>query len=197
MGDMKKDISTIKKCIKGSSVSWRDLIDDFIGLVYSAVYNTMLKHSKFVDPADVDDVCQNVFVSLFANDCKVLRRYDPQRAKLSTWLTVISRNFAIDFIRKKKMMTIPLEEVVEELRSPTSVEPVTIDIPDGVLTPRQHLVLRMMYDDGLDVAEVAYFMGIKRQSVRSLHHRALTRLREHYGFEADSQPSLKVVNENK
>lgn len=197
MGDMNKDISTIKKCIKGNSISWRDLIDDFIGLVYSAVYNTMLKHSKFVDPADVDDVCQNVFVSLFANDCKVLRRYDPQRAKLSTWLTVISRNVAIDFIRKKKMMTIPLEEVVEELRSPTSVEPVTIDIPDGVLTPRQHLVLRMMYDDGLDVTEVAYFMGIKRQSVRSLHHRALTRLREHYGFEADSQPSLKVVNENK
>lgn len=55
----------------------------------------------------------------------------------------------------------------------------------------------MMYDDRLDVVEIAFFLGVKRQTVRSLHHRALKKLREFYGLKSPAQPTLQVVNNNK
>ncbi len=190
------DNNMIEKCINGDSLSWRELVDGYINLVYNAAYNTIAKHSHYIDRYDIDDISQNVFMNLFANDCRVLKMYDADKAKFSTWLTIIARNSAIDYIRKKKALTVSLDETIEVIQCTTSVEPDDIDIPHDVITSRQHLVLRMMYDDRLDVVEIAFFLGVKRQTVRSLHHRALTKLREYYGLKAPAQRTLRVVNNN-
>ncbi len=190
------DQKMVEQCIKGNSLSWRELVDGYINLVYNAAYNTIAKHSHYIDKYDIDDISQNVFMNLFANDCRVLKMYDGNKAKFSTWLTIIARNAAIDYIRKKKSLTVSLEETVEVLQCTANVEPDDIEIPQGIITPRQHLVLRMMYDDRLDVVEIAFFLGVQRQTVRSLHHRALKKLRKFYGLKTPSQPSLQVVNNN-
>lgn len=191
------DQIAIEKCINGDSRSWRELVDGYINLVYNAAYNTVAKHNHYINNHDIDDICQNVFVSLLANDCRVLKMYDGKKAKFSTWLTIVSRNAAIDFIRKKKALAVSLEETLEVLQCTHDAQPDDIDIPEGVITPRQHLVLRMMYDDRLDVVEIAFFLGVKRQTIRSLHHRALKKLREFYGLTDHSQSELQAVNTTK
>lgn len=95
------DQNLIEQCISGNHLSWRELIDEYINLIYNAAYNTIAKHSHYIDRSDIDDICQIVFMSLLANDCRVLKMYDSKKAKFSTWLTIISRNAAIDYIRKK------------------------------------------------------------------------------------------------
>lgn len=189
-----QDKTLIDQCIECDKLSWRELVDKYVNLVFNAAFNSMSKYNHHINNQDIEDICQIVFLNLFANECRVLKNYNHEKASFSTWLTIISRNAAIDYIRKKKSLTVTLEDAIETIHCPKSVEPVKIDIPEAVITPRQHLVLRMMYDDGLDVEEIAFFLGVKRQTVRSLHHRALKRLREYYGATTSSKPSLKTAN---
>ena len=55
-----------------------------------------------------------------------------------------------------------------------------LKIPDGLLTDRQTLILKYLYDEERDVAEIAQLLKIDAQTVRSTHHKALLRLREHF-----------------
>lgn len=55
-----------------------------------------------------------------------------------------------------------------------------LKIPPGLLTERQSLILKCLYDEERDVAEVAELLKIDAQTVRSTHHKALLRLREHF-----------------
>ncbi len=48
------------------------------------------------------------------------------------------------------------------------------------LSPRQAVVLEMLYQRDMDVAEVAEVLAVEPQTVRSTHHKALVRLRAHF-----------------
>jgi RNA polymerase sigma-70 factor (ECF subfamily) len=63
-------------------------------------------------------------------------------------------------------------------------EPVErLAIPPDLLSPRQALILAMLYDREMDPAEVAAALGIEVQTVRSMHHKALAKLRAFFGEE--------------
>ncbi len=55
------------------------------------------------------------------------------------------------------------------------------EIPLHVLSARQRLVMTLLFDEQLSVAEAAGFIGVDEQTIRSTKHKALTRLREHLG----------------
>ena len=57
---------------------------------------------------------------------------------------------------------------------------VWLKIPDGLLSPRQALVLELLYQRDLDPAEAADLLSVDPQTVRSMHHKALTKLRGHF-----------------
>src|ERR1700722_9652121 len=58
-----------------------------------------------------------------------------------------------------------------------------LKIPPGLLTERQVLILKCLYDEERDVAEGAQLLKIDAQTVRSTHHKALLRLRAHFNEE--------------
>ena len=57
------------------------------------------------------------------------------------------------------------------------------EVPVDILSPREHLVMRLLFEDGYDAAEVASSLGIAAQTVRALKHRAVTKLRAHLGVD--------------
>jgi RNA polymerase sigma-70 factor (ECF subfamily) len=61
--------------------------------------------------------------------------------------------------------------------------PERIKIPPELLSPRQAVVLDMLYRRDMDVAEVAQVLAIDRQTVRSTHHKAMIKLRAHFQAE--------------
>ncbi len=129
---------------------------------------------------DVMDAAQDVFVRLCANEFRLLKTYDPARAGLSTWLAVVARSAAIDHARRRRQATQPIDEVPEQALAVEDRHVEKLKIPDGLLTERQSLILRFLYDEERDVAEVAQILKIDAQTVRSTHHKALTRLRDHF-----------------
>jgi RNA polymerase sigma-70 factor (ECF subfamily) len=131
-------------------------------------------------------VAQDIFVKLCAKDFRLLRGYDPSRARFTTWLTVIATSVTIDHLRRQSKPTTPVDEVPEAQLAVPGKEPAWIKIPEGLLSPRQALVLRLLYDRDLEVADVAKLLNVDPQTVRSMHHKALTRLRQHFVAEDGS-----------
>jgi RNA polymerase sigma-70 factor (ECF subfamily) len=110
-----------------------------------------------------------------------LRSYDPLRASLSTWITIVARSTARDGLRRRRADTVPIEAVPEAQLAIPPVEPVEkLKLPEALLSPRQREILAMLYDREMDVAEIARALGIDPQTVRSAHHKAMVKLRAHF-----------------
>jgi RNA polymerase sigma-70 factor (ECF subfamily) len=78
---------------------------------------------------------------------------------------------------------VPLDSVPEEVYRVEPKTPESVKIPPGLLSERQALVLRLLYDRDMDAAEVAGLLGIDSQTVRSTHHKALVKLRKYFAGE--------------
>lgn len=183
----------IKRCTIGDMQSWSLFVERYINIIYKAVHITVAQSNMKLVLHDVDDICQDVFFRLIKDDYKVLRSFNEKKSSFSTWLTIVTRNIAIDAIRKRIRERIDsIEDMAEELPAKTINVQQRIYIPADILTPRQQLVIRMLYDDLLDVEDTARMLNVKRQTVRSLHHRAIKRLRSHYRKRPEAIDYLKA-----
>ena len=124
---------------------------------------------------------------LCKDDFRLLRSYDPARASISTWLTIVARSTARDALRRRRAEAVPIESVPEARLAVDPVEPaIRLKLPEALLSPRQREILAMLYDREMDVAEIAQALGIDAQTVRSTHHKAMIKLRAY--FKADAKP---------
>ena len=161
--------------LRGDGAAWETFVRRFGGLIIAAVRGIAL------NPGDIEDLTQDVFVRLCKDDFRLLRSYDPARAALSTWLTIVARSTARDALRRRRSDAVPLEAVPEAQLSVDFVEPAhKLKLPEALLSPRQREILTMLYDREMEVSEVAQALGIDPQTVRSAHHKAMTKLRAHF-----------------
>lgn len=159
----------------GDSGAWQGFVRRYGGLIVAAVRGIA------PTPGDVEDLTQEVFVRLCKDRFRLLRSYDPARAALSTWLTIVARSTARDALRRRRADSVPIENVPEAQLAVEPVEPVPkLKLPEALLSPRQREILGMLYDQEMDVAEIARVLGIDPQTVRSAHHKAMLKLRAHF-----------------
>jgi RNA polymerase sigma-70 factor (ECF subfamily) len=141
-------------------------------------------------PEEVADVVQEVFVRLCENDWRLLRAFRPERSAFTTWLTMVARSVAIDWLRRRRPPAASLDEVDDPVaRLAASAE--AIELPPGLLSRRQQLVLRLLFDQDLSVEEVAGVLGVAPQTVRSTKHNAISALRAHYGVSPSGRPARR------
>jgi RNA polymerase sigma factor (sigma-70 family) len=164
--------------LNGDPEAWEDFVRRYGGLIVAAV--------RGLAPGEIEDLTQDVFVRLCKDDFRLLRSYDPARASLSTWLTIVARSTARDALRRRRAEAVPIESVPEARLAVDPVEPaIRLKLPEALLSPRQREILAMLYDREMDVAEIARALGIDAQTVRSTHHKAMVKLRAY--FKADAK----------
>ena len=179
----------LEACIRGDKRAWDAFVDHWAGIIHAAVQRAFQGGRGAAARAEVEDTVQDVFLRLVKDDCRLLRSYDANRASLSTWLTLVARSTAIDRLRRKRPPpTVPLEasDMTHSSHSSHSSQASRAarlhpEIPLHVLSARQRLVMTLLFDEQLSVAEAAGFIGVDEQTIRSTKHKALTRLREHLG----------------
>jgi RNA polymerase sigma-70 factor (ECF subfamily) len=133
------------------------------------------------EASEVEDLAQEVFLRLCKDDFRLLRSYDPARAGLSTWITIVARSTARDAMRRYRPVLTPIDAVPEGRLAVDPVEPTQkLKLPDALLSPRQREILTMLYDREMEVAEIAAALAIDPQTVRSAHHKAMVKLRAHF-----------------
>jgi RNA polymerase sigma factor (sigma-70 family) len=161
--------------LHGEKAAWEGFVRRYGGLIVAAVRGIAPTHG------DIEDLTQEVFVRLCKDDFRLLRTYDPARAGLSTWLTIVARSTARDALRRRRADSVSIEAVPEAQLAIDFVEPVRkLKLPEALLSPRQREILAMLYDREMDVAEIARKLGIDPQTVRSAHHKAMIKLRAHF-----------------
>jgi RNA polymerase sigma factor (sigma-70 family) len=175
------DLARLKS---GDKAEW----DRFVRRAGPVIYAAVLRRLAMAGAtAEAEDVAQEVFARLCRRD-RPLAGYDPERASLSTFLTVLATSAAIDHLRRKRPAD-SIDAIPEHRLSVPASEPAErIKIPDGLLTARQRLVLTLLYDRDMDVAEAATLLGVDAQTIRSTHHKAMLRLRAHFTGDAPAAP---------
>ncbi len=191
----------LTRCLQGDPDARNQFAERYVAVIYSAVRRVLGARLRDDPLATVEDLTQEVFVRLFRADARQLRAYDPARASLATWLTIVARSTALDGLRKKRLPTVPLDAAAH---SPATAAPppspqnpaaaptasadhgkngaplAGIKIPPDLLSPRQRLVLQLLYDKELSVTKVAQILGIEEQTVRSTKHKAVNKLRDFF-----------------
>lgn len=180
----------LDRLMAGDPSQWGRFVRRAGPVIYAAVLRRLAPAGI---AGDAEDVTQEVFARLCRRD-RPLAGYDPARASLATFLTVIATSAAIDHLRRRRPVD-PLESVPEERLAIPAVEPAErLALPEDLLTARQRLVLTLLYDREMEVAEAARFVGVEAQTIRSTHHKAMRRLRAYYSGDA---AAIGSVSRNK
>lgn len=174
--------SDLAALTRGEKGAWDAFVRRYAGLIMAAVRGVAQ------DGAEAEDLAQEVFIRLCKDGFRLIKTYDPARAGLTTWLTIVARSTARDAQRRRRIQGVPIEAVPEAAFAVAPVEPVDkLKLPTDLLSPRQREILGMLYDRDMDVAEIAAALHIDAQTVRSMHHKAMLKLRAHFGVGEKSE----------
>lgn len=165
---------------KGEETALGELYDKLGGLLYS------LAHRVLHSDREAEEIVQDVFVSAWRN----AHRFDPERASVSTWLTTMARNKAIDRLRanRRRLPAAPLEpEFTAEPRD-GAPDPAQAAAGDdrrariaawvGELPPNQRRAVELAFFDGFTHPEIAARLGETIGTVKSRIRLGLDRLRQ-------------------
>jgi RNA polymerase sigma-70 factor (ECF subfamily) len=133
--------------------------------------------SRYVPQPDVEDVLQRVFYEVW----RVHERYDPNLS-LRGWVLGIARKRAIDHLRKRRDVVVPIDsmrEIVGDDGRETAERLVWADEVRSALDnlpPPQLQVLEMAYFEGYTQSEIALALDIPLGTVKTRTSRGLHRL---------------------
>jgi RNA polymerase sigma-70 factor (ECF subfamily) len=164
----------------GDPEAWDRFVQRHLRVVYSAVLRVMKNKAYHYSEWDVDDAVQDVFIRLMKDDFHQLKTFNPEKASLVTWLSLVARNTTIDLLRKRKARTVSTDEISEVVSAPTTPAPISDQIPPDLLSPRQMLILHLLLEKGLSPEEVGEVLDVDAQTIRSTKHKAILKLREYY-----------------
>lgn len=170
------DAVDLSALIRGDKTAWDRFVRRYAGLIQAAVRGAARPGTE------VEDLVQEVFTRLCKDDCRLLKTYDSARAGLSTWLTIVARSTARDVQRRRQIGVTSIDSVPEIMLAVHDEPREKLRLPTELLSPRQKLILSLLYDRDMDVAEIATTLGVDPQTVRSTHHKAMLKLRTHFAI---------------
>ncbi len=182
------DAQVVRSLLDGEPGAWDYFVECYAGLVQASVRRVLLGRGLRPDPADVDDLAENVFVMLLEKDGELLRRYDP-RHKLAAYLAVLARTSVHRWLRRQRAkVQLPDEvwgdAVPEEDALTISDQTTHREICGAVreslegLTEREQQVLRLYYYEGQDYQQIAEALGVSVNSIGAALSRARGKLHE-------------------
>ncbi len=170
------DLATVTAMRSGDQSALAELYDRYSPVVYAVALRVL------GDTAGAEDVLQEVFLQLWRNPAA----FDAARGNMGAWLTVISRNRAIDALRRRKPET-DIEDVV------VSVVPDMAGDADraqaaqkvrgllGSMPTAQRSALEMAYFEGLSHTEIAEKTGEPLGTIKTRIRTGLMALRKAFG----------------
>jgi RNA polymerase sigma-70 factor (ECF subfamily) len=168
------DAACVRRVADGDADALRILYERHGRLVYSFASRIT------TDPGLAEECAQDVFVTLW----RKAATFEPERAKLTTWLLTITRNRAIELVRQRQRRPEPHADLEPAGESPDTADLVAaadeaelVAEAIGSLPEDQLEVVRLSYFDGLSHAEIADLIGIPLGTVKGRMRLALGRLR--------------------
>ncbi|MDX1483393.1 MAG: sigma-70 family RNA polymerase sigma factor [Alphaproteobacteria bacterium] len=155
----------------GDGAAWSALVERYLAQITG--------HAWYMlgDPREAEDIAQEAFLRLFAK----APEWQPDGAKLKTWLYRVVVNLCID--RKRKAVPLPIENLPELPDGGAETADRSLDVQRAVrgalddLPPRQRAALVLTYYQGCSNSEAGEILGISDEAVESLLARGRRALR--------------------
>ena len=164
------DAALAEGILKGT-VDFKVFWDEYWNRVYHCAY------TKVRNPEEAKDLT----ICVFTRAWQRMARYDATKGSLWTWLQLMTKTVWIASVRRRKLRTESLEELVGK-REPTCEGPEAAYTRaevwraiDGLPEP-ERTALELHYHDGYSWAEVARLLGMPVRTVKSHALRGLLML---------------------
>lgn len=155
---------------------------------YEKYYSVFEYHIYKVFPYEVSvqGLVHEFFLHLAENDCRRLRSFNPQKAQLNTWVSVVSFRFFLNY-KKSKIDSNGLVTIYEEWDDKIlkykqeAQEQVKMDVTnaiDELKNDTEREVARKLLLDGMEIQEVAAQHNLSVDYAYTVKSRALARLRK-------------------
>ncbi|MCC7398765.1 MAG: sigma-70 family RNA polymerase sigma factor [Planctomycetes bacterium] len=148
---------------------------------------------RFLGPGwrrEIEDLAQEVFLKVF----RALDKFDPARAKFTTWVYTFVRNHCFDVLKRRRLPVRSMDQTPEgeparEFADRRELQP-TQDAENQELGRRisealaslgedQRMVFVLREYENLDYREIATITGVNEGTVKSRLFRAKESLRQH------------------
>ncbi|MFM9887959.1 MAG: RNA polymerase sigma factor [Burkholderiales bacterium] len=166
---------------KGDEAALGSLYDAAIGRVYGFALRIVNQ------PGAAEEIAADVFLQAW----REAGRYDATRAKVMTWLLMICRSRALDWLRTRESNEVlhdAPETLVEEPEGERSAPPDLLEAIESSnalhaalakLVPIQRQLLSLAFFRGLSHQEIALHADLPLGTVKSHIRRAVEAMREH------------------
>jgi RNA polymerase sigma-70 factor (ECF subfamily) len=158
------------------------LYDRYSRMVFSVAYHAT------GDQEAAEEITQDVFFRVWDK----ADTYRAEQARVSTWLTSITRYRSIDFLRRKSvrpegrsismealtMQALPLDEESPEKVAEGNLDKRRVRNALTALSPDQQQALSLSYYQGLSHSEIAALLGEPLGTVKTRIRLAMQKLRE-------------------
>ncbi|MCA9546712.1 MAG: sigma-70 family RNA polymerase sigma factor, partial [Myxococcales bacterium] len=178
----------IRKALNGHGGALRALTQRVLPVVRSRAAAYLRRRGGRLGAQDVDDLTQEIWLSLLEQDGRLLRAYDHSRGKsLEGYVGMVCRR---ELWRRNRahlaerrgggVDAAPIEDAQHEAAATPDPEQATIgrDLLEGLsaflmaeLPERGQLVLKLIYEDHLGPADAAELMGVNTQVVYNWQHK--------------------------
>lgn len=148
------------------------------------VYTVALKLLK--QPTDAEDLTQEIFLNFWKQD-----KFDPSRAKLSTYLCVVARSRALNRISSHGSRQRSLQRLQRSFLERTNITPLetaslteqqeTVQQALAQLPARQRQILELNFYQGLSHSAIAKQLNMPLGTVKTRARKGLMELREQLG----------------
>ena len=157
----------------GDQNALAELYDRYSSVVYAVALRVL------GDTGAAEDVLQEVFFQLWRNP----GAFDAARGSLGAWLAVITRNRAIDSLRRRRPET-DIEDVIVSVapiwpaRADRSRAAEKVRSVLGTMPPAQRTALEMAYFEGMSHSEIADKTGEPLGTIKTRIRAGLMLLRK-------------------
>ena len=176
--------STVQRAQRGDEAASREIVEALHRPILATIF-------RFLGPRwrrDVEDLAQEVFLKVF----RALDRFDPERAKFTTWVYTFVRNHCYDVLKRRRLPTASLDEQPDdgprrelpdrrELQPSHDAENTELGRVIGealaTLGEDQRMVFVLREYEDLDYREIAAITGVSEGTVKSRLFRAKETLR--------------------
>jgi RNA polymerase sigma-70 factor (ECF subfamily) len=182
------DFELMQRVARDDEAAIEELYARFGALVYQSARQVLRSRGE------TEDAVQEVFVRLW----QTANRFDPQRAKLVTWVMLITRRHLIDRLRRQSAR--PERNAIDEGRFDGGGVPARADAREaaseeaaegrerlrrqlGRLPELQRTVIERAYLQGFSLREIAVQLDAPLGTIKSALSRGLAKLRELEGGE--------------
>lgn len=152
----------IAEAVKGGRREGQSLMVSRYGQVVFAMIARQVPRTM-----DAEELTQDTFLRAFSN----IDSYDPRRASLATWLCRIAYHLTLDFLKRRKSLTVPIkdsavwqmdvsdEQLEAELSTGREERIQRLELLMDDLPPDEPLLLTLHYFENRPLDECSFIMG--------------------------------------